>query len=824
MTNYQSDDSKLDKLKKNSYDQTNWLNYNQTDSYLQNNSWKPNKEKKKSESPAISSKLRGKSKILQGFYDLPIGRKQLVSLFTSEVISVLGLVGIGAWLIISGGRTQLLNQAKSELVIEEVNYNKTIDHMQFGFRGQSDNAAIIDAAKIDVQGETLSPEIKKRVKQILQNETKARNIEYATLVGKDLEIIVNANSDRAGELFNPNNLVTQALTNQTQIKASEIISKAEFAKEFPSSELTSQDNLIRYVVTPVKDPETKAIIGALVAGDIVNGKLSIVQQTIDAFGGGYSAVYLRKPSGEFALATALNQGEASNLDQTQSNLKLPDNSLLEAAVAAQGEPVTSRMVLGEQIYTMAAKSLTNAAGMPIAVLLRGTPETALNALLNNSLLLQLIVSALAVTVNVFLIIFLGRAIVLPLRQLQQTAQEFSQGNRQVRAEIFANDECGQLAHTFNEMADNIESSITEINQTERLLRQETEQLKITRQAAEELAQEQSHLNERLQQRVLELLREIDPISRGDLTIRARVTADEIGTIADAYNTTVSSLRKIVIQVQTVAQRVVVNTSNSQASVQALSAEALRSSEAVMAALDRNQLMADSVQEVAVNAKQTKEAVKQATQTVIEGEAAMNRTVDGILEIRETVTGAREKVKRLGESSEKISTVTNLISNIAAQTNLLAFNASLEAARAGEEGRGFAVVADQVRSLAQEAATATDEIEQLVAEIQKETKEVVIAMETGSEQVVRGTQLVDETRQSLNKITAASTQINQLVELITKATIVQSVASDAVSKTITDVAEIASQTSQAAGVVSSSFEELQMVAQTLQENVGQFKAS
>jgi methyl-accepting chemotaxis protein len=309
-----------------------------------------------------------------------------------------------------------------------------------------------------------------------------------------------------------------------------------------------------------------------------------------------------------------------------------------------------------------------------------------------------------------------------------------------------------------------------------------------------------------------------------LTIRAKVTADEIGTIADSYNATVSNLRKIVLQVQAAATQVADTASSNEVSVQSLSVEALRQAEEIAAALERAQEMAQSVRLVAANAELAEAAVQQAAQTVEEGDVVMNRTVDGILAIRETVAETAKKVKHLGESSQKISTVVNLISNFAAQTNLLALNASIEAARAGEGGRGFAVVADEVRALAQQSAEATSEIEKLVAAIQGETNEVVTAMEAGTEQVVTGTKLVDETRQSLNKITAASAQISKLVESITEATVVQSKASEAVTQTMTNVAASANKTSQEASFVSSSFEQLRKVAQTLQEDVGQFKVS
>ena len=339
-----------------------------------------------------------------------------------------------------------------------------------------------------------------------------------------------------------------------------------------------------------------------------------------------------------------------------------------------------------------------------------------------------------------------------------------------------------------------------------------------------LLEQQRTAKEKLQKRALELLMEVEPISHGDLTIRASVTEDEIGTVADSYNSTVNSLRKIVTQVQTAAKQVATTTSSNQGSVQELSAEALRQAEEIAVALDRIQEMSSSIRAVAISAEQAEAAVQQSTQTVKAGDAAMNRTVEGILAIRETVAETSIKVKRLGESSQKISKVVKLISTFADQTNLLALNAAIEAARAGEEGRGFAVVADEVQSLALQSAEATAEIETLIAAIQAETKEVAAAMEAGTEQVVNGTRLVDETRQSLNQIAAASTQISALVQAIASATVAQSQASESVTQTMSDVAVISNKTSTEATQVSASFKELLAVAQQLQTSVGQFKVS
>jgi len=676
-----------------------------------------------------------------------------------------------------------------------------------------------NAGKASIQGQTVSPVLRNQLRQTLQNETKARNIEYATLVGKDLRIIANANRDRIGEIFNPNNLVSEVLSSPQQIKTSAILSGTELVKESPPLPpgIINQDVLVRYTVTPVIDPVTKIVIGALVSGDVANGKLPIVEQTLKAFGGGYSAIYLRKSPKEFALATALDKFKG----RLKPSVELLNTSLLNAAENARGVPVAERMDVGGQTYTTAAKAIIDVNGEPIAILVRGTPETELNALLKNSLSLQLLLAALGLGIIWLLAKILSQAIAEPVQQLQRTTQAFSQGDRQARAEVFAHDEVGELAVTFNQMADSIDTNLEAIQRQEELRFQEQE--KATRQQAEN-AEQQKLAKEKLQKRALELLIEVEPISSGDLTIRASVTEDEIGTVADSYNATIGSLRKIVTQVQTAAKQVATTTSNSEVSVQELSAEALRQAQEITAALERIQEMSNSIRAVAANAEQAEAAVQQANQTVAAGDAAMNLTVDGILAIRETVAETSKKVKRLGESSQKISKVVNLISTFADRTNLLALNAAIEAANAGEQGRGFAVVAEQVRSLARQSAQATAEIESLVKDIQTETNEVVAAMEAGTEQVVTGTRLVDETRQSLNKITATSDQISSLVEAIASAALAQSQVSESVTQTMSGVAASAQQTSTEATQVSASFKELLAVATELQASAGQFKVS
>ncbi|MDZ8236903.1 MAG: GAF domain-containing protein [Nostoc sp. ChiQUE01a] len=358
-----------------------------------------------------------------------------------------------------------------------------------------------------------------------------------------------------------------------------------------------------------------------------------------------------------------------------------------------------------------------------------------------------------------------------------------------------------------------------LQQTEYLQQLQTQSTKLAEAAARDKA-----AKELLQQRSIQLLTALRPALNGDLTVRAPITEDELGTIADAYNNTLQALRQIVIQVQAAAQKVAQTSSNSDASLTGLTNSAQLQSEEMTAALGEIKQMVDSTQAVVANAQLVQVAVQQANQTVESGDTAMNLTVKAIQGIRETVAQTSKKIKRLSESSQKISKVVNLIGNFATQTNVLALNAAIEATRAGEYGKGFAVVADEVRSLSRQSAAATIEIEKLVQEIQTETGEVAVAMETGIQQVVEGTNLVSETRQNLNAIVSATAEISQLIERITAATQQQMTQSVTVTASMQDVAEIANKTFAESQEIATVFQELSGMAQELLTTASKFKVS
>lgn len=385
--------------------------------------------------------------------------------------------------------------------------------------------------------------------------------------------------------------------------------------------------------------------------------------------------------------------------------------------------------------------------------------------------------------------------------LQAQFNAVAQGNLDAHATIFSEDEFGQLAMGFNQMSRVILTTTSE---------------------AQRKAEEQEQAKEDLQRQVIRLLDDVEGAARGDLTVQAEVTADVLGAVADSFNLTIQNLRELVQQVKNAARQVNKGSTDSETFARGLSSDALRQAEELAVTLNSVQVMTDSIQRVAESARQAEEVARSASSTALKGGEAVESTVAGILKIRETVAETTRKVKRLAESSQEISKIVALISQIASRTNLLALNASIEAARAGEAGRGFAIVADEVRQLADRAAKASKEIEQIVLQIQSETGGVMMAMEEGTQQVIEGTRLAEQAKRSLEDIIQVSNRIDALVRSITADTVEQTETSRAVAQVMQSVELTAQETSQESQRVSNALQNLVVIGRDLLASVERFK--
>ncbi len=122
-----------------------------------------------------------------------------------------------------------------------------------------------------------------------------------------------------------------------------------------------------------------------------------------------------------------------------------------------------------------------------------------------------------------------------------------------------------------------------------------------------------------------------------------------------------------------------------------------------------------------------------------------------------VTLAMEKLQ---QKTKEVEDITDMILNISSQTNLLALNASIESARAGEAGRGFAVVADQIRQLAEQTKSSTEEISRIVSELNMNADNVVRSVESSVEATDSQTKNIITASESFEKINSDMIQLIQ----------------------------------------------------------------
>ncbi|QEW05393.1 methyl-accepting chemotaxis protein [Nitrincola iocasae] len=181
-------------------------------------------------------------------------------------------------------------------------------------------------------------------------------------------------------------------------------------------------------------------------------------------------------------------------------------------------------------------------------------------------------------------------------------------------------------------------------------------------------------------------------------------------------------------------------------------------------LDKSQVVANAMQSLSATlrdvARNTGNASAAAQQTEIstrKGKQVLQGSVLAMESLAAEVTRASDVIHRLEGDVTSINHILDVISGIAEQTNLLALNASIEAARAGDQGRGFAVVADEVRSLASRTQQATQEIQQMIEQLQTGSKEAVKVMSRSEQKAREGVDQVSLADKALDEI-AESSQI------------------------------------------------------------------
>ncbi|NNM68762.1 MAG: methyl-accepting chemotaxis protein [Gallionella sp.] len=336
------------------------------------------------------------------------------------------------------------------------------------------------------------------------------------------------------------------------------------------------------------------------------------------------------------------------------------------------------------------------------------------------------------------------------------------------------------------------------------------------------AQRAEATNRQNQEAILRLMNELSDLADGDLTIRATVSEDITGAIADSVNYTTEELRKLVTGITKASEKMGLATGNADTVSQSLLVATQRQANEIREAEESVQLMAKSIQEVDASATKATEVGRRTLVATEQGAQAVRNSIAGMDGIREQIQDTAKRIKRLGESSQEIGEIVDLISDITEQTNVLALNAAIQAASAGEAGRGFSVVAEEVQRLAERSGEATKQIGALVKTIQSDTYDAVAAMEKSTLGVVEGAKLSDVAGQSLREIEQVSNELARLINSISVTTQVQTDMVGEVSDVMKEVLNITQQTTEGTRMTAQSIVQLTALAAELKGSVAGFK--